>query len=292
VTVTGTSGSITETASFTLAVSAGVGKTGIGTQVDLSSEFNLNGIYTDGSTYTTGGIDGAGYSYSANLLTGSRTYNSILFNFGEANLLDAVGCGGQVVSLPQGKFSSLLLFATGVEGNQPSQTLTVTYTDGTSAKFVQSFSDWFTPEKYLRESEAVAMAYRNFDNGTKDQRTFNLYEYQFALNSQKTVKSLTLPANSHVVVLAETVKLGQEKSARSWKFGQVLSSGCLNIPNILQGEWLAKISVAARIVRCRPLRFPWLGLTLLWRSGLSAALARPPSHRSRAGLTSWPEERR
>jgi len=206
VTVTGTSGSITETASFTLAVSAGVGKTGIGTQVDLSSEFNLNGIYTDGSTYTTGGIDGAGYSYSANLLTGSRTYNSILFNFGEANLLDAVGCGGQVVSLPQGKFSSLLLFATGVEGNQPSQTLTVTYTDGTSAKFVQSFSDWFTPEKYLRESEAVAMAYRNFDNGTKDQRTFNLYEYQFALNSQKTVKSLTLPANSHVVVLAATVR--------------------------------------------------------------------------------------
>lgn len=206
VTVTGTSGSITETASFTLAVSAGAGKTGLGTQVDLASEFNLNGIYTDGSTYTTGGIDGAGYSYSANLLTSSRVYNSILFDLGSTNVLDAIGCSGQVVTLPQEKFSTLMLFATGVQGNQPSQTLTVTYTDGTSAKYVQSFSDWFSPQKYSRESEAVAMAYRNFDNGTKDQRTFNLYEYQFSLNSQKTVKSLTLPNNSHVVVLAATVK--------------------------------------------------------------------------------------
>ncbi|MFZ0733437.1 MAG: hypothetical protein WAM79_14005 [Candidatus Sulfotelmatobacter sp.] len=206
VTVTGTSGSITESVSFTLAVSAGLGKTGLGTHVDLSSEFNLNGIYTDGSTYTTGGIDGVGYSYSANLLTSSRVYNGILFDFGSANVLDAVGCSGQIVSLPQGKFSSLMLFAAGVEGSQASQTLTVTYTDGTKARFVQSFSDWYTPQKYSRESEAVAMAYRNFDNGTKDQRTFNLYEYQLALNSNKTVKSLTLPDNSHVVVLAATVK--------------------------------------------------------------------------------------
>ena len=206
VTVTGTSGSITQNVTFTLAVSAGVGKTVLGTQVDLSSEFNLNGIYTDGSTYTTGGHDGGGYSYSANLLTGSRVYNSVLFDLGSANVLDAVGCSGQLVTLPQGKFSSLMLFATGIQGNQPSQTLTVTYADGTKTKFVQSFSDWFTPQKYSRESEAVAMAYRNFDNGTKDQRTFNLYEYQLTLNPNKTVKSLTLPNNSHVVVLAATVK--------------------------------------------------------------------------------------
>ncbi|HEV2468379.1 MAG TPA: hypothetical protein VGS78_04235 [Candidatus Sulfotelmatobacter sp.] len=206
VTVTGTSGSITQSVTLTLAVSAGVGNTGRGTQVELSSDFNLNGIYTDGSMYTTGGLDGTGYSYSANLLTNSRVYNSVLFDFGSANVLDAVGCSGQVVTLPQGKFSTLMLFATGVQGNQPSQTLTVTYTDGTTAKFVQSFSDWFTPQKYSRESEAVAMAYRNFDNGTKDQRTFNLYEYQFSLNSQKTVKSLTLPNNSHVAVLAATMK--------------------------------------------------------------------------------------
>jgi hypothetical protein len=205
VTVTGTSGTITETASFTLAVSAGEGKTGLGTQVDLSSEFNVNGIYTDGTTYSTGGLDGLGNSYSANLLTPSRVFSGILFDLGPANQLDAVGGSGQVISLPAGQFSALTLLATGVEGNQASQTLTVTYSDGTSTKFVQSFSDWFTPAKFPRESEGVAMAYRNQANGTKDQRTFNLYEYRLALNATKTVQSLTLPTNPDVLVLAATL---------------------------------------------------------------------------------------
>ena len=205
VTVTGTSGSITETTTFTLAVSAAVGTTGTGTKVDLSSEFNLNGIYTDGSTYTTGGLDGTGYSYSSNLLKTSRVYNGTLLDFSPANQLDAVGCSGQVVALTQGKFSSIRLLATGVEGNQKSQVFTVTYTDGTTSKFTQSLSDWFTPQKYAGESEGVAMAYRNFDNGTKDNRTFNLYAYRFALNNTKTVQSITLPNNSHVAVLAATL---------------------------------------------------------------------------------------
>jgi hypothetical protein len=205
VTVTGTSGTITQTVTFTLAVSAGVGKTGTGTPVDLSSEFDVNGIYTDGTTYTTGGLDGAGYSYSANLLTASRVFDGILFDFGPANEPDAVGCSGQSVALPAGKFASLALLATGVEGNQASQTFTVTYTDGSSAKFVQSFSDWYTPQKYPHESEGVAMAYRNFDNGTKDQRTFNLYEYQFTLNPKKIVQSITLPNDKDVAVLAATL---------------------------------------------------------------------------------------
>ena len=153
----------------------------------------------------TGGLDGGGYSYSANLLTTSRVYSGTLFTFGAANELDAVGCNGQVVALPAGKFSTLMLLATGIEGNQASKTLTVTYIDGTTSKFTQSFSDWYTPQKYTGESEGVAMAYRNFDNGTKDQRTFNLYAYTFALNPAKVVKSVTLPTDADVVVLAATL---------------------------------------------------------------------------------------
>ena len=146
-----------------------------------------------------------GYSYSANLLTPSRVFSGVLFVFGPANQLDAVGCGGQSVTLPAGQFTSLILLATGVEGNQMAQTVTVTYTDGTSTKFTQSFSDWFTPQKYSGELEGVAMAYRNFDNGTKDKRTFSLYAYRFALNSTKTVESVTLPNDAHVAVLAATL---------------------------------------------------------------------------------------
>jgi hypothetical protein len=204
-TVTGTSGTITESTVFTLAVSAAVGTTGTGTPVDLSSEYNLNGIYTDGSVYTSGGLDGGGYSYSANLLTPSRVFSSVLLDFGPANQLDAVGGSGQVVTLPAGQYSSLVLLATGIEGDQTSQVFTVTYTDGTTMNITQSLSDWFTPQKYAGEQEGVAMAYRNFDNGTKDKRTFNLYSYRFALNKNKKVQSITLPNNPHVAVLAATV---------------------------------------------------------------------------------------
>jgi hypothetical protein len=205
VTVTGTSGSITESFAFTLAVSAGVGSIGTGTQVDLSSAFNVNGIYADGSTYATGGLDGVGYSYSANELTLSRVFDGVLFNFGSANEPDAVGCNGQSVALPQGQFSDLLLLATGVEGDQTGETLTVNYTDGTSSQFIRTFSDWYTPQQLPGEFEAVIMPYRNNDNGTKDRRVFNLYGYRLELNPGKVVQSVSLPNDLHVVVLAATL---------------------------------------------------------------------------------------
>ena len=205
VTVTGTSGAITETTTFMLAISAAAGSTGKGTPVDLSSAYNVYGIYTDGTSYSTGGLDGVGYSYSANLLGTSRVYSGILLDVGPANDPDAIGAAGQIIALPAGQYSNLVLFGTGVEGNQTSQTFTVTYTDGSTTDFIQSLSDWYTPQRYAGEQEGVAMAYRNFDNGTKDNRTFNLYEYRFALNKTKTVQSLTLPNNSHVAVLSATV---------------------------------------------------------------------------------------
>ena len=205
VTVTGTSGSITQTLTFPLAVSAGTGATGLGTPVDLSSAYNLNGIYTDGSTYSTGGLDGDGYSYSANLLGATRVMNGVLFDFGPANQLDAIGSSGQVIPVTQGKYTALGLLATGIEGAQNSEVFTVTYTDGSTSKFSRSLSDWFTPSNFPGEFESVAMAYRNFDNGTKDNRQFNLYAYKLPLNAAKTVQSITLPADADVVVLAATV---------------------------------------------------------------------------------------
>jgi hypothetical protein len=107
--------------------------------------------------------------------------------------------------LPAGQYSRLTVLGTGIQGNQTAQSLTVNYSDGSSSHFTQSFSDWFTPQSYQAESESVAMAYRDFQDGTRDRRTFNLYAYRFTIDSTKTVQSLTLPNNSHVVVLAATL---------------------------------------------------------------------------------------
>lgn len=205
VTITGTSGNLAQSATITLAVSAATGTTGTGVPVDLSSAFNVNGIYTDGTTYNTGGLDGGGFSYSANALTPSRVLSGIEFQFGAANQPNAVGGTGQSVSLPAGHFPRLILLATGVQGNQTGQAVTVTYTDGTSTQFPQSFSDWFTPQNFPGETDAVVMPYRNFADGSQDQRPFSLYVYAFRLSANKTVKSITLPNNPDVLVLAATL---------------------------------------------------------------------------------------
>jgi hypothetical protein len=79
------------------------------------------------------------------------------------------------------------------------------YTDSSTSQFAQSFSDWFGPQGFSRESKAVQMAYRDIYNGTEGNGPLNLYEYTFPLDPDKTVQSLILPVNRHVVVVAATL---------------------------------------------------------------------------------------
>jgi hypothetical protein len=53
-----------------------------------------------------------------------------------------VSGNGKTVTLPPDNFPTLQMLATGVEGTQLAQAFKVTYTDGTSGTFTQSFSDW------------------------------------------------------------------------------------------------------------------------------------------------------
>ncbi|PYX91112.1 MAG: hypothetical protein DMG67_11130 [Acidobacteria bacterium] len=174
-------------------------------QANLGGAFNREGIVTDGTTFTTGGLDGGGSAYSANLLGSSVTFNGATFTLGAANSSNDVSTAGQTITLPSGQFSSLRMLATGVNGNQASQTFVVHFSDGTSSTFTQSISDWFTPQSFAGESTAVSMPHRDNSDGTTDNRTFLLYGYSFALNNAKTVSSITLPNNANVEVLAITL---------------------------------------------------------------------------------------
>ncbi len=187
--------------SATLAVSAATGRWGAGRTVDLTSAFNIDAFFTDGTNFTTEGGLG-GFAYSSNLLTPSRVLSGVQFNFGKPNVANAVAGTGQTIALPGGRFTTLQLLATGINGNQNAQTFTVTYADGTTSQFSQDFSDWFSPSNNLGEAEAVAMPYRDVQDGTKDARPFNLYAYAFLLDGRKEVKSFTLPNNQNVLVLA------------------------------------------------------------------------------------------
>lgn len=200
VTVTATSGSLTHTALLTLTVTAPAVAT---STVDLSASYNVAGIAVDHLPFTSGGLDGGGRSYSGVLLGASQTVGGTLYSIGPMGLPDAVS--GKTITLPAGKFSSLKMLATGVNGNALGQKFTVTYTDGATAVFTQSISDWFTPQNYSGESQGVIMNYRDNSTGTTDGEVFHLNSYSFALNNAKTVRSVTLPQNPNVLVIAITL---------------------------------------------------------------------------------------
>jgi hypothetical protein len=173
----------------------------ISAPVSLAGAFNQVGIVNDGSTFT-GGLDGAGAALSAQLLGSSQTWNGTRFTFGSPGANNVVSAAGQTISLPRGGFSTLSFLATSVNGSQPNQTFVITYTDGTTQTFTQGVSDWYAPQNYSGESDALDMPYRDSSNGTMDHRPFHLYRYSVSLRAGKIVQSITLPNNGNVKILA------------------------------------------------------------------------------------------
>jgi hypothetical protein len=174
--------------------------------VPLSAYYDRAGIYTDKTTFTnppTGGIDSGGYAYSGTLLGTSQTWTNTLFSFGPLNATNVISCTNQTIMLPAGNYSRLRMLATGVNGNQPSQSFVVTYADSATTTFVQGLSDWFSPQNYSGEVKAVPMGYRNSSNGSSSENnSLYLYGYSFALNPAKTIQSVRLPNNQNVIVTA------------------------------------------------------------------------------------------
>jgi alpha-mannosidase len=200
-TVTGMSAGISHTAVIAVAVTPVVSGT---IPVDLSAAYNVAAIYHDGATFEPAdSLDNDGSSFSEEQLGTEQVGDGVVFRLGPSNAPDAVT--GKTVTLPAGKFASLKVLALGVNGNQELQTFTVTYTDGTSSSFTQSLSDWASPRNFRGESVAVEVPYRLNADGSKDSGKFYGYAYTFTLDSNKQVRSLSVPSNRDVLVLALTL---------------------------------------------------------------------------------------
>ncbi len=201
VTVTATSGSLSHSVPLLLKVNT-IKKGAV--PVDLASAYNATGIYEDGATFDEmASLDGGGFALPARPLGANQEWEGVLFRLGPANAPDLVT--GTTVTLPPGKFGTLKILATGVEGSQKSQTFTVAYADGTSSTFTQSLSDWYSPGGFSGESSAVTVPYRLTGDGETDDGTFHIFGYSFDLDGSKVVRSMSLPSNRNVVVLAMTL---------------------------------------------------------------------------------------
>jgi hypothetical protein len=169
--------------------------------VDLSSSFNQVGLVSDGNAFGAGGLDGNGNVYSANLLGSTVTANGVNFTVGPADVNNVVQAVGQTIGLPAGQFSGLTFLGTAVNGPQQAQTFIVIYTDGTSDTFTQDLSDWQNPQGYTGESMAASLGYYNAADGSSPAVAIYLYQYSFALSSQKTVSTIMLPGNANVLLV-------------------------------------------------------------------------------------------
>jgi hypothetical protein len=172
--------------------------------VDLSQAFNVTGIYNDGSAFApSAGLDHGGYAFSEQLLGREQIGAGVVFKLGPPNVPDAVT--GKTVALPAGKFTSLKILAVAVDRDQELQTFSVNYADGSSSSFAQSLSDWSAPGGFKGESVAAEMPYRLTADKSSDANPFYAHAYSFDLDKDKAVRSVTLPSNQDVLVLAITL---------------------------------------------------------------------------------------
>jgi predicted Ser/Thr protein kinase len=217
--------------------------------VDLSHVYNATGIYTSDAEFDSRkSLDGVGYAFPAEVLGETKIWDRVPFKLGPANAPDAVT--SRTVALAPGKYDELRMLAIGVNGNQESQAFTVLYSDGSSADYSQSVSDWYTPGYFGGESEVASTPYRIGSRGGRDERTFHVYGYSFKLDPKKTALSFSLPANRHVLVFGLTLVRGLGREAASLQ--RSAGSGALVGKNAGSGSLTesgkdANVTVAIRL---------------------------------------------
>ena len=201
ITVTGASGSLTHSATIPFEVTPILHGT---IPVNISSAFNLTGIRKKDEKFDAeASLDGEGAAFPALPLAQDPVGDGVIFHLGPADAPDAVT--SKTVDLPPGRYASLRVLATAVEGNQTRQTFSLNYTDGTSTAVTQSLSDWAGAPHFHGESEGATVPYRVMGDGSVDGNPFHLSAYTFALDPTKEVKSITLPSNRNVIVFAMTL---------------------------------------------------------------------------------------
>jgi predicted alpha-1,2-mannosidase len=171
------------------------------------------GVYADG-THFSGGFDDGGWAYSQNALAaagvtsgGKVTADGITYNWPTtgAGQPDNLEVGGQTIPQPAGSsgaFLGLLGSATNAptDGSGVPGDLTVTYTDGSTAKATVAFSDWTLngggSKPLAGNTEAITTDYRNTGSGGRDTVKAYVFSVKVPLDPSKTVASVTLPVTS------------------------------------------------------------------------------------------------
>ena len=193
---------------------------GRGSAVALTLPYNLDGISRDDAR-TDGDFDGQGHTIAGELLPATLTSDDIPFKIGpqgpgEANVLV---CRGQKLALPAGDFNRVYLLAAAVGGDR-SAAFTL---DGTTTQLL--VPDWAEPVgqwnsrmvagEVVQDPARIAPAYaknvpvawvgthRHDGRGANEAYVFT-HLFRLRLDVSKGARTLTLPDDEHVRILAIT----------------------------------------------------------------------------------------
>lgn len=174
--------------------------------VDLTGAMNHDGTATKDRS-GEGDFDGLGWSYDAGLLpkAGPVSWNGVPYQAPDptGTTPNFVEARGQGLLLPAGVRSALHLVASSHNG-PVATTLTVRYTDGSTADVPVTIGDWagWTPSG---STVVLDMPHRIKDGPGVDGPSVRLFGDTAPLDGAKTLRSVTLPDDSRVEVYAITL---------------------------------------------------------------------------------------
>jgi hypothetical protein len=177
--------------------------TGDGCAVDLGAERTVDGTATVAAP-AEGNFDGGGWSYDAALLppAGPVTWSDVTYQAPDPSgtAKNFVRASGQSLLLPPGKHRSARLVATTHNG-PVTGTVTVGYTDGTTAQVPVTVADWCAGPA-SGTTTVLAMPHRIKAGQGTDGPPVNLFGVPVALDPAKELRSLTLPNDSRLHLYA------------------------------------------------------------------------------------------
>ena len=171
------------------------------------------GITTNGHAFTSNvSFDGAGHTYAAeaiNALVGNGLqWNGVNFTGINPNSLDFTWANGQTIKINGQGGNVLNLAGAGIgPSGVTDATLTINFTDGSSAPWHQSFSNWTSPTYQLGEAIISSQDYRYTQSSivgappSIDGTDTYLYGYSYPVPAGKTVASVTLPFQKNLRLL-------------------------------------------------------------------------------------------
>lgn len=176
---------------------------------NLAAAFNNVGV-TDLSNYTAGNFDGDGNSFSAEQLKAAGVVPGSTITFGGATFAwpnaaagtnDNVEAAGQTI---EASGSGDKLAFLGSEAGDVQDTVTITYTDGTTSTGQLGFPNWsFSSATEFGSQVAISTQGRNTPSGYADSAyAYRVFYNSIPLDSGKTIASVTLPSNASIHVFA------------------------------------------------------------------------------------------